>query len=162
MTHSSLARRNSGLVDENVTSAAQWTSSPSYTLGRVPLSDWREFAEAHPNSTAFHHAHWLQLLMDQYGFGLHVFAVRKGGHILGAVPFLETTDIWGGKKLVSLPFTDCIGVLVEHPYVMDLIREELGSERYGKYKAIVIRTHEPTCRHETVGQWRRHTIDTSC
>ena len=41
-----------------------------------------------------------ELLMEQYGYRLHAFALRRGGAVVSAVPFLETRSLTGGRKMI--------------------------------------------------------------
>ena len=96
----------------------------------LTLDEWQVFADSHPDRTIFHHRNWIQLLVDTYGFRLHIPAVKQNGHILAAVPFLETRNIWGARKLISLPFSDCMSILSQCGDAVRRLRKELTTDKY--------------------------------
>ncbi len=78
-----------------------------------PLHDTRygEFVALHPQSTVFHSPGWMLVLADSYGFEPGCVASLEGEKISGALPYLETKGIFGGRRCVSLPFSDFGGPL---------------------------------------------------
>jgi len=131
-------------------------------LGTLTISQWQEYAEAHPESTVFHHRAWLELLANHYGMKLHVPALMEGDRVAAALPFLETRRLWGSRRLVALPFTDCIHVLSDGEQVGDRFREALVSADFARFGAVVIRTDRPSRAAGAPSFWVRHTVDTSC
>lgn len=129
-------------------------------LRELTLDEWQAFAHSHPDRTIFHHRNWIALLVDTYKFRLHIPAVIEDGQIMAAVPLLETRNIWGSPKLISLPFTDCMSILAQRDNQVDRLREALRKPRYRKYQAIVLRT-EQVSRPEQTPCWGRHVIDTT-
>ena len=73
-----------------------------------PLTDsrYRTFIEQHPQATIFHTPEWMQVLADSYRFKSVAYAVLNNDSITGIIPFCETKNITGKKRLVSLPFSD--------------------------------------------------------
>jgi CelD/BcsL family acetyltransferase involved in cellulose biosynthesis len=62
---------------------------------------WSAFVDACPDALPFHHPAWLRLLADCYGFRpLVVFSGEAG------LPVLEVRGPLGGRRWISLPFTD--------------------------------------------------------
>ena len=81
------------------------------TRDTLTLDEWQAFVDAHPLATPLHDRRWLELLREQYGFELVIPGYREGGNVSAATAFLETRGLWGGRKLLSLPFTDCFSPL---------------------------------------------------
>ena len=135
-------------------------SAPSKTtsLSRLTLSEWQDYVESHPESTTFHHRAWIELLMEQYGFALHLFGVKQAGQITAAVPFLETKKPWGTKKLISLPFTDYMRVLADDENSLRRLLDGLRDEPFERYRAVVLRTDRPLGLTAETGHWLRHEI----
>ncbi len=129
-------------------------------LCELTLAEWHAFADSHPDKTVFHHQNWIRLLIDTYGFKLHIPAVKQNGHILAAVPFVETRSLRGARKLISLPFTDCMSVLAESDDAVSMLREGLTTEQCRPYSLVVLRTEQPFQRDGSA-QWSRHVINTS-
>jgi lipid II:glycine glycyltransferase (peptidoglycan interpeptide bridge formation enzyme) len=129
-------------------------------LSDLTLDEWQAFAHSQPDRTIFHHRNWVELLVDTYGFELHIPAVKQNGQILAAVPFVETRNLWGAPKLISLPFTDCMSILAKSDDAVEKLREGLTAGQYRRYRAIVLRT-EKTFQSNRSAQWGRHVIDTS-
>ena len=129
-------------------------------LSDLTLDEWQAFAHSQPGRTIFHHRNWVKLLVDTYGFDLYIPAVKKNGQILAAVPFVETRNLWGAPKLISLPFTDCMSILASCDDAVERLRAGLTTGQYRQYSAIVLRTEEPLQSNGSA-QWGRHVIDTS-
>src|SRR6266852_4875234 len=76
---------------------------------QLPLSDpaWHAFVARCPTALPFHHPGWGGLLADVYGYRPLALAVRDpNGDIVGGVPALDVQRPFGGRRYVSLPFTD--------------------------------------------------------
>lgn len=136
------------------------TSDHDQVVRHLTLDEWQVFADSHPDCTIFHHRNWIKLLIDTYGFQLHIPAVKQNGQIMAAVPFLGTRNIWGARKLISLPFSDCMSILSQCGDAVRRLRKELTTDKYRKYRAIVLRTEQPF-RPNGSAPWGRHVIDTS-
>ena len=115
----------------------------SDSLTYLDLDRWQELVEACPTSLAFHHRNWLELFVEQYGCKALIPAIERDGEIAAAVPFLAIRGMTGKRKLVSLPYSDCVPVLpfAEEPVdaLFRTIRAELGPQ----YTEIVIRSERP-------------------
>ena len=133
------------------------SNSPLFT--HLTIDEWQEQVEAHPDTIIFHHRHWIELLRDHYGVGVRIPAIRQNGHIRVAVPFVETRTLWGGKKLVSLPFTDCIRVLDSDENARGELAEALRSESGQGYKSTEIRTDKTLRPQSNGGLWVRSQLN---
>jgi CelD/BcsL family acetyltransferase involved in cellulose biosynthesis len=133
----------------------------SSKLSHLTLDQWHEFAGCHAASTVFHHRNWIEVLIEQYRLRSHIFAVKDGGEIVAAIPFLETKKAWGSKNLISLPFTDCVRILVRDDRALHLMAEALRSESFGSYKSVVLRTDKPPDGLAAVSTRVRHEMSTA-
>lgn len=74
---------------------------------------WAEFVAGCAASHPFHHPAWATLLSDCYGYRGTALALKnESGRITAGLPILETRSPLGGRRWVSLPFTDYCPPLV--------------------------------------------------
>lgn len=141
---------------------------------QLNVDEWQQFVEAHPDSTVFHHRGWIETLARQYGSRIIISAVLSGPRIIVAIPFLETRSLLGARKLVSLPFSDCVPLLwsttgdgVHTPSgqnplqaaAWQALRTHLRSAAYQHYRAIVLRSSVPLAGAPSESHFFRHVID---
>jgi len=129
-------------------------------LDRITIGQWHDFAAPDLRSTAFHHRHWLELILEQYGGRCLIFALKSGGEIVAALPFIEAHVLWGARrKLVALPFTDCLRPLAKNGEARESFAQALPDEDFDDYDSALLRTDAPfrpeSCRPENV----RHELD---
>jgi CelD/BcsL family acetyltransferase involved in cellulose biosynthesis len=67
---------------------------------------WLTFAASHPNATVFHHPAWTALLARCYGYRPLLLTIEDAGTICAGLPISEIKGLWGGRRWVSLPFSD--------------------------------------------------------
>jgi CelD/BcsL family acetyltransferase involved in cellulose biosynthesis len=67
---------------------------------------WRDLVDRDPNALAFHHASWVGVLADCYGFRPMVLGVVDGDELRAGLPVLDVRHAFGGRRWISLPFTD--------------------------------------------------------
>ena len=130
-------------------------------LEPVTLDQWQEFVESRPESTIFHHRNWIELLVCQYRFALTILAVKTAGEIVAAIPLLETGQPWGEKKLVSLPFTDCVRALASTPAALAALRDALAAQRFDDYRSVILRTDQPLRPQAAASHWVHHEMSTA-
>ena len=76
------------------------------TLAPADQDDYDAFAATHPDATVYHTRSWLLLLRDAFGYSPLVLVARdEGGRMLGALPAALVHTAFGGRRLVSLPFS---------------------------------------------------------
>jgi hypothetical protein len=83
-----------------------------------PLEDarWDGFLASHPQSSVFHTSAWLEALQQTYGYEPVAFTTsHPGGPLENAVVFCRVNSWLTGRRLVSLPFSDCCEPLVTCP-----------------------------------------------
>jgi CelD/BcsL family acetyltransferase involved in cellulose biosynthesis len=74
---------------------------------------WLRLVMAHPDATAFHLPAWSSAVATTYGYqGLVVVMATHDGRVLGGLPVVACRRPLGGRRLVSLPFTDHCAPLV--------------------------------------------------
>jgi len=129
-------------------------------LSHIDLDSWQAFVEERVDSTALHHRQWIELLMEQYGFKLHLPAITENGQVRAAMPFLETTSLRGSKKLVSLPFTDYFSVLSSGDGAVEILCDALRSDLIPKIKSVVFRSDASIRGLEVQSEQVRHELFT--
>jgi CelD/BcsL family acetyltransferase involved in cellulose biosynthesis len=111
-----------------------------------PLTDarWQRFVEDSANGSIFHHAEWLRLLNDQYGYPMHAHCVTSAdGEILAGLPFARIKSRLTGTRLVAVPFSDmCAPVKrdLEDSATVDRLLEMVRAEHERNGIEIEIRT----------------------
>jgi len=95
----------------------------------LELSDprWGDFVAGHPAATPFHHPYWTRLVADCYGFRpFAVTASDPSGAVRAGLPLVEVRHLHGGRKWVSLPYTDYCPPLVSTPSQEEQLAVALG------------------------------------
>jgi CelD/BcsL family acetyltransferase involved in cellulose biosynthesis len=67
---------------------------------------WLEFVRSRADATLFHHPVWARLLADCYGYRPMAVAYAEHGAISAGMPVIDVSRALGGRRWVSLPFTD--------------------------------------------------------
>ncbi len=119
----------------------------------LSIHEWQQLVDGHPEASIFHHRNWLELLSEYYRFGIRIPAIKQNGEIRAALPFLETRNLWNRKKLISLPFTDCIRALASDDAATHELVDALESDK--RYRTAEIRTDRPLRATASRGPWVR-------
>jgi hypothetical protein len=85
---------------------------------RLRLDDprWRDFVSARPEATPFHEPAWAAFLAEVYSFDAFVLATEADGVLTAGIPVLKVRRPFGGRRWVSLPFTDeCVPLGTDMP-----------------------------------------------
>lgn len=81
-----------------------------------PTTDarWNRFVQLHPAGTIFHRSEWARVLIEVYGYEPR-YHIRENdrAEIVAAWPAMLVTSRLTGRRLVTLPFSDHCGPLVE-------------------------------------------------
>ena len=80
-----------------------------------PILDerWTSLASQSPAATVFHHAAWVRLLREQYGYELSACCVTRDRDLpSGGMPIAAVRSPLTGSRLVALPFSDVCPPLV--------------------------------------------------
>ena len=124
----------------------QTTQSPiasSDSLTWLTVDQWQKYVEWHPDSSVFHHRNWIELLNAQYGMEISIPAITRNEKIVAAIPLLQTRNLRGKKKLISLPFTDYLPILADDAPSAEALCQLLRSEYRDSYEAVVLRASTP-------------------
>lgn len=108
----------------------------------VELDDprWLRFVQAFPDALPAHHPAWAKVLSDCYGFRpFTLLATRDGDRVEAGLPMLEVTGPLGGRRWISLPFTDYCPPLVEREAEVDLARRLDAARRRAGIPVVEVR-----------------------
>jgi serine/alanine adding enzyme len=83
--------------------------------------EWDRYVLSHPEPTCYHRFGWMRAVESVYGHRAHYLAARReareeggeGGKICGILPLVHMNHFLTGNVLVSLPFGDLGGPLVD-------------------------------------------------
>ncbi|MDO6824584.1 FemAB family XrtA/PEP-CTERM system-associated protein [Marinobacter sp. 1_MG-2023] len=89
-----------------------------------PAHEYDEYVAEHHQATPYHLSAWLQATESAYGHTSWLITAHHEGNLCGVLPMVEVKPPIGGGSLVSLPFCDLGGVLVDNAG----IRERLIAE----------------------------------
>jgi FemAB-related protein (PEP-CTERM system-associated) len=79
-----------------------------------PGPAWDAFVESHPDAHLGHAAGWATVLRRAYGLEPHFLICRSGGgEIQGVLPLFAFRSLLGRRELVSVPYHDVAGLLVQ-------------------------------------------------
>jgi len=84
-------------------------------------SKWNEYVERHPEGR-FCHRFEYRCIQSVYGYTPHYAAFLKDGQIVGVLPAFAARSLMFGRKLVSQPFSEYGGPLLDGPISSDDIR----------------------------------------
>ena len=125
-------------------------------LARISVEEWQELVASHPEATPFHHRNWIELIAEQYKLRIEIPALIEDGTVT-ALPFIETRSLTGRRKLVSLPFTDCMRILGTDDSKIASFVAALQRESFGQGRTVLVKTDQelecpsqpaPGFRHE--------------
>lgn len=89
---------------------------------------WGAFVARRPAATAFHHPAWAQFLAACYGYQPYALVLNDGsGSIVAGLPVLEVRSWLTGRRLVSLPFTDCCPPLATDDTALRALTQALAA-----------------------------------
>jgi len=88
--------------------------------------EWFSFVESCPNAIAFHHPVWAQMLGKCYGYRSFALALKDANeHIVAGMPVMEVRGLLGGRRWISLPFTDCCPPLLKDGTELRILTDAL-------------------------------------
>lgn len=125
--------------------AHQEFSLENYHLKRYSISNqsemdkWDDFVNSHPRATPFHLSCWLNTIYDSYKFNPLLYVIINAkNEISGVFPFFEVKGLLNGRQIVSVPFSDVCGPLVNY-YQEKILLKEVIDENLKKVKCIEIK-----------------------
>jgi CelD/BcsL family acetyltransferase involved in cellulose biosynthesis len=121
---------------------------------------WQEFVAGHQGATPFHHPDWAGLVAQTYGFRAFALVTRDtAGAIQAGLPVIEVRHFQGGRKWVSLPYTDYCPPLVSGPQdedqLVSALRQASGEAGVRRVEVRAPLGDAPVNGHTPV----RHTLD---
>ena len=82
-------------------------------LAKVDPAAYDAFVASHPHSSAYHKRAWLHILQQTYGYApASLIAQDENERITGILPLMRVSGRLKGRRLVSLPFSHCVPILV--------------------------------------------------
>jgi hypothetical protein len=111
-----------------------------------PLLDvrWLDLQQKHPQASTFHTRGWLEALQRTYGYRPIAFTTSQpGSELSNGLPFCRINTWLSGRRLVSLPFSDHCGPLVNSTGDLGLVLDHIQAEQAQQpSQYIEIRTRE--------------------
>lgn len=103
------------LIGRERRAARQRRGAPASAAGRqhyltslaIDSTAWGEFVQQHPRATLFHHPAWARFIAACYHYHPFVLAIlNEQRQIEAGLPMIEVKGLIGGRRWISLPFTD--------------------------------------------------------
>jgi CelD/BcsL family acetyltransferase involved in cellulose biosynthesis len=132
---------------------------------QLPLSDaaWSAFVRGCPTALPFHHPSWGGLLATCYRYRPLALAVLdRTGEIVGGMPALDVRRPFGGRRYISLPFTDYCPLLSAGETQAAVTESLITAAATLRLDALEVRGALPASeRVHTSAQAVRHTLELS-
>lgn len=105
---------------------------------------WLDLVQTCSTASPFHHPAWAKLLAECYGYRPFALATAdQSGALVGGVPVVEVKRPFGGRRWVSLPFTDTCPILTRDCQVPDLVPALADEVRAQGVDLLELREHLP-------------------
>ncbi len=125
------------------------------------MKQWDKFVNSQPNASPFHLSCWMRTIQDTYAFKPLLYASQEEGRdISGILPCFIVKSLFTGSRIVSLPFSDYGGPLLNERFgEKDVIREI--TDAYGRsVKYIEIRSSlDEDCGCSPHNYYKRHVLN---
>lgn len=108
-----------------------------------PINDkeWDEKILHYGEYSFFHTREWARILSDTYGFNPVYFGIFNNNEIPSFIPAMLVNSVLTGKRIVSIPFSDCVDPLIEkNVNTEELIKEVISYAQIEKVKFIEFRS----------------------
>ena len=124
------------------------------------FGEWDAYAASRDAATPFHLSSWMRVLRETYGFRPVCLAVAgESGRIEGILPLFEVRGLFGARRVVSAPFSDYCGPVLDRPEDAGELAGRLVSEVAGGARYVEIRGGAPMRGDWPVLlEYRRHAI----
>jgi len=125
------------------------------------MEKWDGFVSSRGEATPFHYSFWLRTLEETYRFEPLLYVLRgKGGAITGVFPLFRVRNLFGGFRIVSLPFSDYGYPLLEKEsdaaeVSRFLLEEHGGNARYVEVRGPLPGGPDGFVRHD---HYLRHSL----
>ena len=87
---------------------------------------WDHFVSAHPDSSIYHYSIWGEIWKKAFQKQWHVIGCVDNGIVKGGVPLVHMHSPWFGNFLVSVPYVNYGGFLVEHEEMVEPLFREVN------------------------------------
>src|ERR1700686_1924964 len=108
-----------------------------------PIRDprWAQLILQHPKASVFHTPAWLAALQQTYGYRpISLTSTVRGAELDDGIPVFEGKRWGGGRRLVSLPFSDhCQPLLQQQTNLAEYISFLSAEFRHSAWKYIELR-----------------------
>ena len=106
-------------------------SDSALRLTALEIDDerWTSFVDRSPGALPFHHPSWARLLADCYGYRPFALVLQDGEGIAAGIPVIESRTLLGGRRWISLPFTDYLPPLTTDDRLVPLLVAEIDAAR---------------------------------
>lgn len=78
------------------------------------LPAWDHFVSEHPDASVYHLSSWRQIVDRAFGKPWYVVGVHHRGKVLGGIPLVHMKSPLFGNFLVSMPYANYGGLLIEN------------------------------------------------
>lgn len=125
------------------------------------MEKWDRFVKSHPNGSPFHLSNWLRAIYETYSFKplLYIYKDGKDG-ISGVLPCFLINSIFTGRRIVSLPFSDYGGPLLNESLEGNDVLTEIIKLYGHKIRYIEIRSSmDENCSCFSNNYFKRHVLN---
>ena len=125
---------------------------------------WKECIMGDNNATFYHHIGWKKVVQEIYGYEpYYLFAEDNVGDMVGILPIFYMTNLFFGKRLVSVPFAPYGGVCATDDLVGNMlidkaidIGNKLGVDYYCEFRNFKVNnTHRDIRCTKTISHFFR-------
>ena len=105
-------------------------------LREADFPAWDHFVSDHPHASVYHLSIWRHILGEAFGKRWYVVGVVHDGRVRGGIPLVHMVSPLFGNFLVSMPYVNYGGILVEDEALVEPIFQcavELGRQLKVKY-----------------------------
>jgi len=134
-------------------------TSQCTVLAEAEFPAWDHFVSEHPDASIYHLSIWRHILAEAFGKRWYVVGVLRGGRVRGGIPLVHMASALFGNFLVSMPYVNYGGILVENDALAPPVLQcaiELGHQLKVKYLELRhLRNHYPELpvQTEKVSMW---------
>ena len=115
------------------------------------VEGWDAQMECLGEATPFHSSAWAAVLNETYGFEPAYFACRREGRPVLVMPMMKVVSSLTGRRLVSLPFSDCCDPISEREMdIAPLMKLVIGHARSQGCKYVEWRSRRALFPNEPV------------
>ncbi len=129
--------------------------------GIAGFAEWDDYAASRDSGTPFHLSSWIRVLEDTYGFDPMCLALTgAGGRIRGILPLFSVRGPLGGIRIVSAPFSDYCGPILDSADDAGALAEYLAGHVANGARYLEIRGGAPIREDWPVlHEYKRHVLE---